>query len=249
MPVHDWGRVPAGIFHAFHHEWIADISRALNDGLLPPAYYALPEQMAGRFGPDVLALEQQIEESVESAPPAQADGGPVALLDAPPKVRQTAEAEGDFYRRKQKQVTIRHVSGHRLVAMIEIVSPGNKSSRGALLDFVEKAADLLDRRIHLLIIDVQPRTPRDTNGIHGAIWREYAGEKYRAPADEPLTLVSYEAATAVRAYIEPLPCGGVLTPMPLYLEPRGYLLVPLEETYTTAFAAMPRYWREALEKK
>jgi hypothetical protein len=108
---------------------------------------------------------------------------------------------------------------------------------------------LLDRRIHLLIIDVQPRAPRDPNGIHGAIWREYAGEKYRAPADEPLTLVSYEAATAVRAYIEPLGAGAVLTPMPLYLEPRGYVLVPLEETYTTAFAAMPRYWREVLEKK
>ncbi len=75
------------------------------------------------------------------------------------------------------------------------------------------------------------------------------GEKYRAPADEPLTLVSYEAATAVRAYIESLGAGGVLTPRPLYLEPRGYVLVPLEETYTTAFAAMPRYWREALEKK
>ena len=52
----------------------------------------------------------------------------------------------------------------------------------------------------------------------------------------------------MRAYIEPLGAGGVLTPMPLYLEPRGYVLVPLEETYTTAFAAMPRYWREALEK-
>ncbi len=96
---------------------------------------------------------------------------------------------------------------------------------------------------------MQPRTPRDPNGIHGAIWREYAGEKYRAPADEPLTLVSYEAATAVRAYIEPLGAGAVLTPMPLYLEPRGYVLVPLEETYTTAFAAMPRYWRDVLEKK
>jgi hypothetical protein len=133
--------------------------------------------------------------------------------------------------------------------MIEDVSPSNKSSRGELRDFVEKAADLLDRRIHLLIIDMQPRTPRDPDGIHGAIWREYAGEKHRAPADEPLTLVSYEAAMAVRAYIEPLGAGGVLTPMPLYLEPRGYVLVPLQETYTTAFAAMPRYWREALEKK
>jgi hypothetical protein len=249
MPVHDWGRVPAGIFHAFHHEWIADISRSLNGGLLPPPYYALPEQMAGRFGPDVLALEQRIEEDFEPAASAQPDDGSVALLDAPPTVRQTAEAEADFYRRKQKQIAIRHVSGHKLVAMIEIISPGNKASRGDLRDFVEKAADLLDRKIHLLVIDVQPRTPRDPNGIHGAIWKEYAGEKHRAPVEEPLTLVSYEAAMVVRAYIEPFCAGSMLTPMPLYLEPRGYVLVPLEETYTTAFAAMPRYWRELLEKK
>ncbi len=249
MAVHDWGRVPTPIFHAFHHEWIADISRALNDGLLPSAYYALPEQMAGRFGPDVLALEQRTAESSESPVPAETDGGPIALLDAPPRVRQTAEAEAGFYRRKQKHLAIRHVSGHRLVAMMEVVSPGNKASRGDLREFVEKAADLLDRRIHLLIIDVQPRTRYDPNGIHGAIWKEYAGEKYRAPPEEPLTLVSYEAAMTVRAYIEPICVGGVLTPMPLYLEPRGYVLVPLEETYTTAFAAMPRYWREILEKK
>jgi hypothetical protein len=57
MPVHDWTRVEAGIFHAFHHDWITFISRALNDGRLPPDYYALPEQIAGTFGPDVLALQ------------------------------------------------------------------------------------------------------------------------------------------------------------------------------------------------
>src|SRR5581483_8630143 len=46
MPIHDWTRVDAGIFHAFHHEWITEIGRALNRGLLPPDYYALPEQQA-----------------------------------------------------------------------------------------------------------------------------------------------------------------------------------------------------------
>ena len=137
MPVHDWSRVPAGIFHAFHHDWITDISRALNGGILPSAYYALPEQMAGRFGPDVLALEQRIDESLEAEASLQPAGNSVVLLDAPPSVRQTAEAEADFYRRKQNQIAIRHVSGPKLVAMIEIVSPGNKASRGDLRDFVE----------------------------------------------------------------------------------------------------------------
>jgi hypothetical protein len=38
MPVHDWRRVDAGIFHHFHLGWIAELSRALNRGLLPPDY-------------------------------------------------------------------------------------------------------------------------------------------------------------------------------------------------------------------
>jgi len=50
MPVHDWTRVDAGIFHAFHHDWITDLARALNRGILPGDYYALPEQHAAGFG-------------------------------------------------------------------------------------------------------------------------------------------------------------------------------------------------------
>ncbi len=57
MPIHDWTKVEAGIFHAFHHGWISELSNALNGGLLPPDYYALPEQVAAGFGPDVLALQ------------------------------------------------------------------------------------------------------------------------------------------------------------------------------------------------
>ena len=29
MPIHDWTRVDAGIFHAFHHDWTTDLARAL----------------------------------------------------------------------------------------------------------------------------------------------------------------------------------------------------------------------------
>ena len=44
MPIHDWTRVDAGLFHAFHHNWITTLSRALNSGVLPPDYFSLPEQ-------------------------------------------------------------------------------------------------------------------------------------------------------------------------------------------------------------
>jgi hypothetical protein len=35
--------------------------------------------------------------------------------------------------------------------------------------------------------------------------------------------------------------------MPLYLEPGGYVLVPLEATYQAAFDAVPRRWRRVLD--
>ena len=46
MPVHDWTRVDDGTFHGFHTAWVTHLSEALNSGLLPPDYYALPEQIA-----------------------------------------------------------------------------------------------------------------------------------------------------------------------------------------------------------
>src|SRR3954469_6898935 len=154
---------------------------------------------------------------------------------------------GEFYRRKQTPIVVRHVSGDRVVAMIEVVSPGNKSTRHALRSFVEKAAELLDQRVHLLIVDLLPPGRRDPHGIHAAIWDEVAGQEYAPPAGQPLTLAAYETALTVRTSVRPVAVGEPLPEMPLFLEPNGYVQVPLEATYQAAFAAMPRRWRRVLE--
>src|SRR5689334_13367625 len=130
MPVHDWTRVEAGIFHDFHHAWIEEIKRALNSGLLPPDYYAMAEQHAAGFGPDVLTLQTHREVSDEASSPHH--GGNGGLLLAPPRQPITAETEMEFYRRKQNSVVVRHVSGDEIIAVVEVVSPGNKSGRNAL---------------------------------------------------------------------------------------------------------------------
>ena len=125
MPVHDWSRVAAGIFHDFHHAWIEEIKRALNTGLLPSDYYALAEQRTAGYGPDVLAL--QVDSGDESFDePNPRNGG---LMVAKPQVAVTAETDMEFYRRKQNVVAVHHVSDDRVVALIEVVSPGNKSRR------------------------------------------------------------------------------------------------------------------------
>jgi hypothetical protein len=257
MPIHDWTRVEAGIFHHFHQRWIGTTTDVLNQRLLPAEYYALAEQQGAGFEPDVLTLKfgGSSEPDDLTGPPAAgssdraagngAAGGGVFMAE--PRVRITAETDLEFYRRKQNVVAVRHASGDQLVAVVEVVSKGNKSGRKAFEDFIRKAAELLSHQVHLLILDLQPPTARDPQGIHGAIWDEVAGEPYSRPDDKPLTLAAYEAGTRVRAFIEPVAVGDILIDMPLYLEPGRHVAVPLEETYRLAFESVPRRWRTILE--
>jgi hypothetical protein len=249
MPIHDWTRVETGIFHDFHHAWIEEIKRALNNGVLPDDYYALAEQFAAGLGPDVLTLQGSGngETDADGNPRVPSSNGGTGLLVEAPKVALAGETDMEFYRRKQNTVVVRHVTGDRVVAMVEVVSRSNKASRNALRSIVEKAAELLDKRVHLLILDLHPPGKRDPNGIHAAIWEEITDQEYTAPADKPLTLVSYESALTVRTYLGPMAVGDTLTEMPLFLEPGAHVVVPLEATYTAAFAAVPRRWRRVLE--
>lgn len=248
MPVHDWTRVEAGICHDFHHAWIEELKRTLNRGLLPSEYYALAEQHAGGFGPDVLTLQAADSDDTELPSDLPRSTGGVSLLLTPPKARVVAETDLEFYRRKQNAVVVRHVSGDRIVAVLEVVSPGNKSSRHGMRSLVEKAAGLLDQRIHLLALDLHPPGPRDPQGIHGAIWEEISGQDYVAPPDKPLTLVAYESALTVRAYVESIAVHERLVDMPLFLEPGAHVPIPLERAYENAFDAVPHRWRAVLEE-
>ena len=113
--------------------------------------------------------------------------------------------------------------------------------------FVDKAAELLDLQIQLLIVDLHPPGKRDPNGIHGEIWEAIAGEEYAAPADKPFTLASYESQLDVKAYVVHAAVGDLLSGMPLFLEPGKAVEVPLEATYQAAFAEVPHRWKTVLE--
>ncbi len=251
MPIHDWTRVDAGIFHDFHHEWISTIKRALNAGLLPPHYYALAEQITGGPIPDVLTLESVGSRPLHSdggtSPADVDDGGGIALSTAPPNVRFTLTSERERYARKRSRIAVRHKSGDRVVAIVEIVSPGNKSSRHALRAFVEKALELLEAGIHLMVVDLFPPGSRDPEGIHGAIWSEIEDTGFRLPPDLRLTLASYSAGELKRAFVEPVACRTPLPEMPLFLQPGRYIPVPLEPTYMDAFGGVPKRWTDELE--
>ena len=126
------------------------------------------------------------------------------------------------------------------------MSPGNKAAAYQMETFVRKACDFLNHRVHLLILDPFPPGPRDPDGVHPLIWREYSAEPFRLPAETPLTLVGYEAGVPLRAYVEPVAVGSRLPDMPLFIAPGRHVLVPLEETYQMAFDVQPRRWRNVL---
>jgi hypothetical protein len=246
MPVHDWSKVDAGIFHDFHTAWIIEIRNALNNGVLPTGYYALAEQHAGRFIPDVLALN--VSPAMQDPPSLPSHGG-LALADAPPRVRRKLTIAPSA-RALRRTLAIRHVSGHRLVALIELVSSANKDRRDHVVEFAAKVASALDMGIHVALIDLFSPGSHDEHRMHGAVLDllDDADEPRDPPADEPLALVSYVAGPQVEAYVEPLAVGQVLPEMPLFLQADRYINLPLEPTYQAAFRGAPSYWREVLER-
>jgi hypothetical protein len=246
MPIHDWTRGDAGIFHHFHHAWIDEIARALNRGRLPRDYYALAEQITGGLGPDVLTLERPVCGSLaaESVPP-----GGVSVAIAPPSARFHARREVDIYAKKAKAVVIRHRSGHEVIAVVEIVSPGNKASQRDLAAFVQKADRMLLAGIHLVIIDLFPPSKRDPQGIHRAIWGEGREGDFALPEEKPLTCVSYVGYPEIEGYLDPVAVGDRLPEMPLFLTSQIYVPLPLDATYQSAWEAVPSVWQEVLEPK
>jgi len=257
MPMHDWTRVEPNYFHAFHVAWMASLQHALNNGTLPPGYYALAEQVTPPYEPDILALQVPSSHTgangtngtgVPAGPESVSEGG-VALAAAPPRVRfTTAEPRSARASRRQRRVAVRHGSTHRLVAVIEIVSPGNKSSRREFQRFVDKALELLVQGVHLLVIDPFPPTARDPHGVHAAVWRGIVRKRFTPPPDKTLTLASYAAEPdQFTAFVEPLAVGDPIPDMPLFLTPGEYVNVPLGETYAQAWAGFPKPWQAVVE--
>lgn len=204
MPVHDWQRVSAGIFHDFHNTWIVELKNALNDGLLPPDFYAISEQYAGQIQPDVLTLKL---DRPRSRP--QLERGLTAVADAPPRVsaKMTLD-ETTSYALRRRTLVIRYREDHQIVALVEILSTGNKDRRSSLQAFVDNVISALQQGYHLLVLDLHPPAARDPHGIHGAVWDEVGHGTYELPADQPLTLVAYEADTPPCAYVEPTAVGS-----------------------------------------
>lgn len=242
MPIHDWTRVSAGVFHDFHNSWIGRLRDALNERVLPSDLYALAEQQGGDVQPDVLTLQRE----TESHQVGTHSEGVLTVIEAPPQVWQTTTYEQSAYVLKRRTLAIHSASDDRMIALIEIVSLGYKSGLHAFDQFVEKAIACFEHELHLLIVDLHKPTKRAPQGIHGAIIGSFDGSEYQSPSDKRLTLVAYESGIPLKAYIQPVSVGDMLPDMPLFLDRGRYVNVPLEETYQAAFQGLPRHFKQQL---
>jgi hypothetical protein len=167
-------------------------------------------------------------------------------LGAPDVLTLQAADARNFYARAQRTLVIRHTSDDRIVAMIEVLSPGNKSSRHAIRSFLDKAVAALDVGVHLLLIDGHPPGARDPHGIHGALLNEIGTENYVLPGERPLTVVAYVGGAVVEAFVAHFTVGEPIPQMPLFLTRENYIQVPLEATYNAAWEDVPPQYQEVL---
>src|SRR5262245_3640477 len=110
MPVHDWTRVDAGLFHDFHQCWSIDIKRALNAGVLPKGFTALIEQKVGPKEPDVLTVDRFSEQRR-----AGELGGP--MIAEPPVTRIVRKSSKEHYADLANRIVVKHGLGQTVAAI------------------------------------------------------------------------------------------------------------------------------------
>lgn len=239
MPIHDWSKVEDWLFHDFHTTWLIHLKEAMNDGLLPPGYRAFAEQRAELYIPDVLALTSE-----ETA--AQRNGSSNVAVVEPKTDRKAVVGTPPTLGRA---LTVRHTTGRRVVAIIEIVSPGNKDRESHVGDFAGKVASMVQGGVHAVVLDLLPPRSHDPGGMHGVIWSllDAEHEEEQPPAGRPLTFASYRSADRPIAYLNFAKVGQPFPPVPLFLDQGQFVELPLESSYMLGYSRLPPEDRPGIE--
>ena len=226
MPLHHWPnpRVP---WRSFHNHWIVRLVEYLNQGILPDGFQARPTEFIVGIEPDILLLQQADNPTSNGPQPALREATTTAVL--PPPADHPIVGIYSAY------------DTSRLVAVIEIVSPGNKDRPEATRAFVEKVIFLLQDGVHVMVIDVisLPQQP-----IRQPLL-ERLGLADVAP-DPGLWLSSYctiledspHPHFTIKEWASPTPLNTSLPTLPLFLQSdQQYVMVDLEQTYRETLTA------------
>jgi hypothetical protein len=237
MPLRDHFHAPLYPQHAwesFHAWFTVSIADHLNR-VLPRRFIAeVQTHLGSRIEADVAEFERldasEWEEVVANGP-----GGGVAVETwAPPVATLTMPAVfPDVY-----EVNVHDErDGMRLVAVVEVVSPGNKDRPESRLAFASETAASLQRGIGVLIIDFV--TERHFNLHHELLPLLNVDSRYAMPDDPYLYAVSYRPiqrgdSSLIDTWPVPLSVGSALPLMGLWLRRFKAIPIDLEAIYEDA---------------
>jgi Protein of unknown function (DUF4058) len=220
---------PTRHWESFHVNWAGAIADALNESLLPEGYFAEEHaQIGARVEIDVATFR-----GPETSPhPAGATATLPRRVWVPPAPTIVVPAA---FPDSFQVLIFENEGGGRLVAAIELVSPGNKDRTAERQAFAIKCASYLCRGIGLIVIDIV--TSRRAN-LHDEIMR-LLGHETPLPPDAALYAVAYrpivrDSQEQIEIWPSHLEIGRSLPVLPLALNAELALPIDLETTYTAA---------------
>ncbi len=224
---------PVRHWESLHAVWLTSIMARLNQGILPPNYFAEAQVHVGsRFEVDVGSFEETTQESLE----LPTGGGTAVAVEprvwlAPPPVGTLPAVFPDSL----EGLIYADEGGAILAGAIEMVSPGNKDRAATREAFVAKCASYLQQGVGVVIVDIV--TSRLAN-LHEELSNALGGSC-------PLPKGSNLYATAYRpvrrpdtdhheVWTYPLALGEALPIVPLALRRGPIVPVDLESAYREA---------------
>ncbi len=232
MPLRDHFRPPLSkrkSWEGFHGQWPAKIVEGLN-AKLPPEYEAEPRvHLGAAFEIDVAAYEAG---TVESYTPTLPNNGSIATAAwSPPRPALLLDA--DVPAPSEYEVLVYDVAHERrLVAVVELVSPGNKDLPENRRAFVQKCDALLLKGVCVAIVDIV--TVRAANLYRDLT--ELIGASGATAVDTAIYAVACRGLRngdrwRVEAWQHELAIGQPLPTLPLWLTEQMSVPLDLEASY------------------
>ncbi|WP_337173814.1 hypothetical protein [Paludisphaera sp.] len=231
MPLLDHFNPPLNRTHpwrGFHGAWAAAMARLLNQGVLPPEYYAIP--LVNHDGPIVIDVATlKTSEAREPGHDAPGPGGWSAPAPAVAVAVDLADADG-------VEVQVFADDGDpRLVAAIELISPRNKDRPASRRAFAVKCVGYLQQGGGVVVVDAVTTRRADLNGSILSLLGVHADDLGLPSAD--LSAVSYRAVGSEdegrRLHLWPMPLelGRPLPTVPLWIAPDFSVPLDLDASY------------------
>lgn len=243
MPLYDHfhGRIAeTQDWETFHTRWGVAIADDLNRRLPKRFLASGPMHLGPYAAADVVEREWLPNGATGHGEPA---GNGVAVAPeievyAPPATDLTMPATfPDEYKIEVRD----RLKASRVLAVVELVSEGNKKEESKREQFAAKCLSYLGKGIGLVVIDIV--TPRYWN-LHNELVRLAGhGDKFLMPADQWTYATAYRPVSRgeenlIDLWQWPLAVGEPLPAVPLALKGHGCVKLDLEATYTEACARL-----------